>query len=100
METPFDFFIVSKQYLEIDDIDPNVQHVFDKIASQEFYKAIATIANKYNIDYLTARGYLIEIQRSQSTVNLSGICRHVFEGENWAASQFTSRLAQNANLEI
>ena len=98
MKPTFDFFFVSKQYLEIDDIDSSVQHLFDKVASQEFYKAIVAISDKYGIDYLTTRGYAIKIQRSQSTFSLYGICNHIFEGENWAARQFTSLLIQNTNL--
>jgi hypothetical protein len=105
MTAPFNFFIVPKEYLEIDDIDPTVQHLFDKVASQEFYKAIAAIAERYNIDYLLARTCVIEVKKSQptSTLNLYAICENVFEGaeeDNWAARHFKIRVDEKQNIRL
>ncbi len=97
MKAPFDFFFVPKEYLEIDDIDVNVQHLFDKVASLEFYKAISAIAERYNIDYVLTRTCVIKVKKSQptSTLNLYAICKNVFEGDeedNWAARHLILRV--------
>ncbi len=97
MKTTIDFFFVPKQYLEPNP-DSDIQRFLDQIVSHGFSKAILAIADKYNTDYLTARRCLIQIQQSQSTFSLYGICSHVFEGKGWAASQFIVLLAQNTNV--
>lgn len=94
MKTEFNFFVVPTNLLEPHP-DPTGQHWMDQVVSCQFYKAVKVIAEKYNVDYLTARSNLIKIQQNQSTFSLYGICCHVFEGKGWAASQFTFNCGRN-----
>jgi len=95
MKASIEFFFLPKQFLKPDP-DTEAQGLIDKIASREFYKAVTMIAEKYSVDYLTAREVSIEIYQTQSTFSFYGIFCHIFEGDGWAASQFT--LACNQKL--